>query len=44
MWKASKHVMRYLKGTKRMGIVYWNTIGPYTNYNPIGYSDSDWAQ
>jgi hypothetical protein len=35
-----KHVMRYLKGTKQMGIKYDGTV----SFNFHGYSDSDWAE
>ncbi|KAK3894704.1 hypothetical protein Pcinc_001550 [Petrolisthes cinctipes] len=38
-WKAVKRIMRYLKGTRDLGILY--------NYNGstdfVGYSDADWA-
>ncbi|CAG7637709.1 unnamed protein product [Allacma fusca] len=38
-WKASKNVLRYLKGTIDMGITY-NTGG---NIRLVGYTDSDYA-
>lgn len=37
-WIAAKHVLRYLKGTKNLGIVYKRTGKPL-----VAYVDSDWA-
>ena len=34
-----KRIFRYLKGTKKLGIVYRKTTG----VNLVGYTDSDWA-
>ena len=36
---ATKHVMRYLKGTIDLGLYY----GRDHDYNLYGYGDSDWA-
>ncbi|KAJ3479322.1 hypothetical protein NLI96_g9143 [Meripilus lineatus] len=38
-WTAVKHVLRYLKGTRDLGITYGT--GDLTLF---GYSDADWAQ
>ena len=38
-WKAVKRIMRYLKGTQSLGILY-RSDGP-TDF--VGYSDADWA-
>ena len=38
-WTAVKHVMRYLKGTKSLGLRF----GAAT-LDLVGYSDADWAQ
>ena len=37
---AAKRVLRYLKGTRTLGIIYYNNNTPP---EPIGYSDADWA-
>ena len=37
---AAKRVLRYLKGTRTLGIVYYDDNTPP---EPIGYSDADWA-
>eukprot|EP00253_Pinus_taeda_P025350 PITA_25350 len=39
-WKAAKRILRYVKGTKRFGILY--TVSECSNL--IGYNDSDWAR
>ena len=38
-WQAAKRILRYVKGTKRFGILY--TTSKYSDL--IGYTDSDWA-
>ena len=38
-WTAVKQIMRYLKGTTNLGLVYT----PQNNNNCGGFSDSDWA-
>lgn len=38
-WEAAKRVLRYLAGTKDLGLVY-RTGG---DMRPVGYADSDWA-
>eukprot|EP00253_Pinus_taeda_P028724 PITA_28724 len=38
-WQATKRIMRYVKGTKRFGILY--TTSECSDL--IGYTDSDWA-
>eukprot|EP00253_Pinus_taeda_P009712 PITA_09712 len=38
-WQATKRILRYVKGTKRLGILY--TTSECSNL--IGYTDSDWA-
>ncbi len=37
-WSALKHVLRYLQGTKNVGICYSKDSGDI-----IGYTDADWA-
>ena len=39
-WSAVKRIMRYLKGTKALGLLYKNQD---PNIQCSGYSDSDWA-
>ena len=39
-WQATKRIMRYVKGTKRYGILYTTS----QNSELIGYTDSDWAE
>lgn len=39
-WTAVKHVMRYLKATHDLGLIY----GASSNLALTGYSDADWAQ
>lgn len=41
LWRAGKHVLRYLKGTKHLGLRYVKGSGGATLH---GYSDSDWGQ
>jgi len=36
---AAKHILRYLAGTKELGITYQGA----SNAGLLGYSDSDWA-
>ena len=38
-WQATKIILRYVKGTKRYGILYTTS----ENFELIGYTDSDWA-
>jgi hypothetical protein len=38
---AVKHLLRYLKGTKHIGIVYGGAPSPYPEIKT--YADSDWA-
>ena len=38
-WTAVKRIMRYLKGTTNLGLVYT----PQSNNNCVGFSDSDWG-
>ena len=38
-WSAAKRVLRYLKGTLDVGIVYRKS----DNFELVGYSDADWA-
>ena len=38
-WTAVKHVMRYLKGTRHLGLQFGATT-----LDLVGYSDADWAQ
>ena len=37
-WQATKIILRYVKGTKRYGILYTISENPEL----IGYTDSDW--
>jgi hypothetical protein len=39
-WKAVKHILRYLKGTADMGLLYG---GPEATLSVVGYADADWA-
>ena len=39
-WDAAKRLLRYLKGTRELGIVYGGHKEPL---ELVGYSDSDWA-
>ena len=38
-WQAAKRILRYVKGTKRFGILYTAS----ENSELVGYTDSDWA-
>ena len=38
-WQAAKRILRYVKGTKRYGILYTTS----ENFELIGYTNSDWA-
>lgn len=40
-WAAAKHVLRYLQGTRSLGLVLGHTDDPYPIFR--GFSDSDWA-
>ena len=43
-WKALKHVLRYLKGTRGHGIVYGKPFAEGIPHNDIhGYVDGDWG-
>ena len=44
LWKAAKSVLRYLKGTKKLGIVYSKGHIHDKEDMVSGFSDSDWAQ
>eukprot|EP00253_Pinus_taeda_P032482 PITA_32482 len=37
-WQATKSILRYVKGTKRFGILY--TVSEHSDL--VGYTDSDW--
>ena len=38
-WQATKRILRYVKGTKRFGILYTAS----ENSELVGYTDNDWA-
>lgn len=38
-WQAAKRILRYVKGTKRFGILY--NVSEHSDL--VGYTDSDWA-
>eukprot|EP00171_Calliarthron_tuberculosum_P001087 IDg1087t1 len=38
-WIATKRVLRYIKGTRNLGITY----GTKSSLEPLGYCDSDWG-
>eukprot|EP00253_Pinus_taeda_P018881 PITA_18881 len=38
-WQATKRILRYVKGTKRFGILYTSS----ESSDLVGYTDSDWA-
>eukprot|EP00253_Pinus_taeda_P002279 PITA_02279 len=38
-WQATKRILRYVKGTKRFGILYTSS----KSSDLVGYTDSDWA-
>lgn len=40
-WDAAKHLLRYLQGTRSLGLVLGNVDEPYPIFR--GFSDSDWA-
>ena len=51
-WIAAKHIVRYLKGTKTLGLTFKKQVTTNNNsennndntcLNMIGYSDSDWG-
>ena len=39
-WQAAKRILRYVKGTKRYGILYTTS----ENFELIGYTDNDWVR
>jgi hypothetical protein len=41
-WAAAKHLMRYLQGTRSIGIIYGRVDGPYPIFKM--FTDLDWAQ
>jgi hypothetical protein len=41
-WKAAKHLLRYLQGTRSHGILYGHRDDPYPIFRT--FTDSDWAQ
>jgi Reverse transcriptase (RNA-dependent DNA polymerase). len=41
-WAAAKHLLRYLQGTRSIGIIYGNIDKAYPIFRM--YTDSDWAQ
>ena len=41
-WKAAKHLLQYLQGTRSYGIYYGHINNPFPIFR--GLSDSDWAQ
>jgi hypothetical protein len=40
-WRAAKHVLRYLKGTRDVGIIYNGRV--FKDTIIVGYCDADWA-
>jgi hypothetical protein len=40
-FKAAKHLLRYLQGTRSQGITYGNSPNPYPLFK--SFADSDWA-
>ena len=38
-WQEAKRILRYVKGTKRFGILYTTS----ENSDLVGYTDNDWA-
>jgi hypothetical protein len=38
-WKALKIILRYIQGTKSLGLFFLRT----DEYKLVGYSDSDWC-
>jgi hypothetical protein len=41
-WAAAKHLMRYLQGTRSIGIIYGHVDEPYPIFRT--FTDSDWGQ
>jgi hypothetical protein len=41
-WKAAKHLLRYIKGTKAHGLYYGNPDSSYPIFKT--FTDSDWAE
>jgi hypothetical protein len=42
-WNEAVHVLRYLGGTKNLGLVYNRSKGANLSSFILGYTDSDWA-
>ena len=42
-WTRVKRILRYLQGTKERKLVYELSLSSTPSFQPIGYSDSDWA-
>jgi hypothetical protein len=40
-WKAAKHLLRYLSGTRSRGLIFGNVDNPYPIFRT--FTDSDWA-
>jgi hypothetical protein len=40
-YKAAKHLLRYLQGTRTQGIIYGNAPNPYPLFK--AFTNSDWA-
>ena len=41
-WRGVKRILRYLQGTKTLGITY-DDLNRYADIHIFGYSDADWA-
>jgi len=41
-WQAAKHLLRYLQGTRSLGIIYGHKDEAFPLFK--GFTDSDWAQ
>ena len=40
-YKATKHLLQYLQGTRSQGLTYGNSPNPYPSFR--AFADSDWA-